>query len=65
LFTGGGVDQLLSQIVPAFTVLAYSFGVAYVVAKVIDRTVGFRIEPDEEVAGIDSVLHGEEGYALT
>jgi Amt family ammonium transporter len=66
LFTGGGnLDQLIVQLVPAVAIGVYSFVVAYVLGKVIDTTVGFRIKADEEAAGIDSVLHGEEGYALT
>lgn len=65
LFTGGGnLDQLGTQAVTAFSVLAFSFIVAYVVGTIIEKTIGFRIKEDEEAAGIDSVLHGEEGYAL-
>ena len=65
LFTGGGnLDQLILQVVSAVGVAAYSFIVSYAIAKGIDSTIGFRVKPDEEAAGIDSVLHGEEGYAL-
>lgn len=64
MFTGGGIDQLLSQIVPAVAVAAYSFAVAYALGKAIDAAVGFRVKADEEAAGIDSVLHGEEGYSI-
>ncbi|AWB92805.1 ammonium transporter [Aeromicrobium chenweiae] len=65
LFTGGGnLDQLILQAVSAIAVAVYSFVVSYAIATVINRTIGFRIHQDEESAGIDSVLHGEEGYAL-
>ncbi len=65
LFTGGGnLDQLIVQVIPAFAVAIYSFVVAFVIGKVIDVTIGFRVHEDEEAAGIDTVLHGEAGYAL-
>ena len=65
LFTGGNLEQLAVQAIPVLAIGAYSFTVAFILGKVIDKTIGFRIKPDEEAAGIDSVLHGEEGYALT
>ncbi len=64
LFTGGNIDQLIVQFIPAVAIATYSFVMAFIIAKVIDATVGFRVTEEEEVAGIDSVLHGGEGYAL-
>ena len=65
LFTGGGnLDQFIVQLIPAAAVGAYSFVVAFILGTIIDKTIGFRIKEDEEAAGIDSVLHGETGYAL-
>jgi len=65
LFTGGGnLNQLGTQVVTSLAVLVFSFVVAYVVGTVIDKAIGFRVKEDEEAAGIDSALHGEEGYAL-
>jgi Amt family ammonium transporter len=66
LFTGGGnLDQLIVQFIPAVAIGAYSFVVAFILGTIINKTIGFRIKEDEEAAGIDSVLHGEEGYALS
>jgi len=65
LFTGSGnLGQLAVQAVAAFTVLIYSFLVAYVLGMVIEKTIGFRIKNEDELAGIDTIVHGEEGYAL-
>jgi Amt family ammonium transporter len=65
LFTGGGsLDQFIVQLIPAVAVGAYSFVVAFILGTIIDKTIGFRIKEDEEAAGIDSVLHGESGYAF-
>ena len=30
----------------------------------IEKTIGFRVKNEDEIAGIDTVVHGEEGYAL-
>jgi Amt family ammonium transporter len=64
LFTGGDAGQLLVQVVAALGVLIYSFVVAYVIGFVIEKTIGFRIKNEDELAGVDTVVHGEEGYVL-
>lgn len=64
LLTGGDVRQLVLQLIPTAAVAGYSFAVALVVGLVIERTIGFRVTSEDEIAGIDSVVHGEEGYAL-
>ncbi|KFF59010.1 ammonia channel protein [Cryobacterium sp. MLB-32] len=65
LFTGGGnLGQLAVQAIAAFTVLIYSFIVAYLLGLAIEKTIGFRIKNEDELAGIDTIVHGEEGYAL-
>ncbi|WP_460461279.1 ammonium transporter [Angustibacter peucedani] len=64
LLYGGGVDQLWRQAVGAGAVLVVSFVLAYVIGTVIDKTMGFRITEEAEVAGIDSVEHAETGYDL-
>lgn len=64
LFVGGDAGQLLSQLVPAAAVAGFSFAVAYVIGIVIEKTIGFRIRNEDELAGVDTVVHGEAGYAL-
>lgn len=63
LFTGGNLEQLVVQAIPAFAIAAYSFIVAFVLGTVIDKTIGFRAKEEDEVAGIDLALHGN-GYAI-
>ena len=65
LFLGGDGTQLLVQAIAAFSVLAYSFVLAFAIAFAIEKTIGFRVKNEDEIAGIDSVVHGEEGYVLT
>ncbi|MRJ76868.1 ammonium transporter [Aeromicrobium sp. SMF47] len=62
LFYGGDVTQLGKQIVAAVAVLAYSFVLTYVIGKLIDMTIGFRVSEEDEVTGIDQVEHLETAY---
>ena len=64
LFTGGDLGQLASQAIAAFGVLIYSFVVAFIIGFAIEKTIGFRVKNEDEIAGIDTVVHGEEGYVL-
>jgi ammonium transporter, Amt family len=64
LFYGGGLDQLWRQVVGALAVLAYSGIITFVIGLVIQKTWGFRISEEDEVTGIDSVVHAETGYDL-
>jgi Amt family ammonium transporter len=64
LFTGGDLGQLATQTIAALGVLIYSFVVAFILGFAIEKTIGFRVKNEDEVAGIDTIVHGEEGYAL-
>jgi Amt family ammonium transporter len=56
---------LVKQTIGVVAVLAYSFIVSFLIAKILDKTVGFRISRDEEIAGIDLAIHSERGYELS
>jgi Amt family ammonium transporter len=62
LFYGGGVEQLWKQIVGAVAVLAFSFVMTLVIGFLIQRTIGFRLTEEDEITGIDNVVHAESGY---
>jgi Amt family ammonium transporter len=62
LFYGGGLDQLGKQAVGAFAVLLFSFVVTYVLGLLIQKTIGFRLDEEDEVEGIDGVEHAESAY---
>ncbi|MDQ1563670.1 MAG: ammonium transporter, Amt family, partial [Actinomycetota bacterium] len=57
--------QLGAQAIGGFGVAIYSFIMAYAIGWVIQKTMGFRITNEDEVAGVDTVVHGEEAYELT
>ncbi len=62
LFFGGGLDQLWRQAVGAGAVLLYSVVLTAVIGFAIAKTIGFRIEEEDEVEGIDFTEHSETGY---
>jgi Amt family ammonium transporter len=65
LFYGGGLDQLGKQFVGVGAVLGYSLVVSAILAFVIDKTIGFTVDEDVEVAGIDQAEHAETAYDFT
>ncbi|NAS24055.1 ammonium transporter [Herbidospora sp. NEAU-GS84] len=64
LFYGGGWSQLGLQVLGPVAVGGYSFIVTYVIGKIIDKTMGFRVTQEDEVTGIDITTHAETGYDL-
>ncbi|TXL61153.1 ammonium transporter [Aeromicrobium terrae] len=62
LFYGGGLDQLGRQVVAVVAVGAYAFVVTWIIGTVIDKAIGFRIDEEIEVAGIDQAEHLETAY---
>jgi len=65
LFYGGGFGLLLTQVVAVVVSVAYCAVLTFVIAFVIDKTVGFRITEREEIDGIDITQHAETGYSLS
>ncbi|WP_433616281.1 ammonium transporter [Dactylosporangium sp. CA-139114] len=64
LFYGGGVDLLGRQALAVLVVAVYAFGVTWLVAKGVDRLVGFRVAAEDEHAGLDLVTHAESAYEM-
>ena len=64
LFFGGGLDLLGEQVLSIVVVLAFSFVVTFVLAKLLDLTIGLRVDPATEAGGLDSNVHAETGYGF-
>jgi Amt family ammonium transporter len=64
LFYGGGLKQLGLQVLGPVAVGAYSFILTWIIAKIIDKVMGFRIGAEEEITGVDITSHAETGYDL-
>lgn len=61
----GSWHQFLLQTGVTVVVVVYSFGMAWLIATVIQRTIGFRAAEHAERSGLDLAMHGEQGYAWT
>ncbi len=59
----GNPHQLVVQIIAAGAALIYAFVLTYVLAKIVDMTLGLRVTEDEEYVGLDISQHGEKAYA--
>jgi Amt family ammonium transporter len=64
LLYGGGVSQLGKQSLGALAVLVYAFVVSGMIGLVVDKLMGFRIDEEHEINGIDLVIHAETAYDL-
>ncbi len=62
LFYGGGTELLVAQLTGAVTVMAWAFGLGFVLFKTLDLIMGIRISPEEELSGLDMVEHGGSAY---
>lgn len=58
------VDQLGVQAIGVVATIAYTGVVTWVILRVTDVLVGNRVSEDEEVEGLDLVLHNERGYDI-
>jgi len=55
----GNVTQFTTQIVAAGVSVGYAFVVSYILARVVDATIGLRVTENEEYVGLDISQHGE------
>ncbi len=54
---------LLSQVIAMGSVIIFSGVMTYIIAKVLDLTMGLRVSDEEEYEGLDLSQHGERVYA--
>jgi Amt family ammonium transporter len=40
----------------------YSFTIAWILGKIIDKTMGFRVSAEDEATGVDVTQHAETAY---
>jgi ammonium transporter, Amt family len=63
LFYGGGFAQLGKQALAIVVVASYAFTVSFILGKLIDRVMGFRLSAEDETTGVDFTQHAETAYA--
>jgi len=58
----GNFKLFLVQLVSVAVVWAFSFVITFIIAKILDKTVGLAVTYEEETVGLDISQHGEEAY---
>ena len=59
---GGGSKLLVNQLIAIGATFAFSFIVTWVVAKILDATIGLRVNQEDELVGLDQSQHAESAY---
>jgi Amt family ammonium transporter len=59
----GNPKQLGIQALAVVVTMAFTFAVTFVVAKVLDLSIGLRVTAMEEEVGLDISAHGERAYS--
>ena len=62
LFYGGGVRLLLEQLLANGAAIVWSFVMTYAIMKVLQKTIGVRVDAETETTGLDLALHSETAY---
>ena len=62
LFYGGGFSQLGTQLLFVVVHAIFVMGAAGLMFLAIKYTIGLRVTPEEETAGLDTEEHGSPGY---
>ena len=62
LLFGGGFALLITQVLIALAALVFSGVVTFAVAKLLQKTVGWRVSDKDELLGIDLTQHAETAY---
>jgi Amt family ammonium transporter len=59
---GGGSKLLVNQLIAIGATFVFSFVVTWVVAKILDATIGLRVNQEDELVGLDQSQHAESAY---
>lgn len=57
-------EQLLAQLLSIIVTVVYCGVLSWVILKIVDATVGLRVDETQELEGLDLSLHDERGYDL-
>ncbi len=58
----GNAGQMVNQAIGCLIAIVLGMVGTYVILKVCDALLGVRVEKQDEIAGLDLTMHGEEGY---
>jgi len=60
----GNAKQLMIQLIAVLAAGAYAFVVTLIISFVLDKTIGLRVEKEDEIMGLDQTQHSESGYNM-
>ncbi len=62
LFYGGGITQLITQIIVALFAVVFSGVMTLIIGSAIKATMGLKVSDEAESIGLDLAIHGETAY---
>ena len=60
----GNAKQLMIQLIAVVAAGAYAFIVTLVISFILDKTIGLRVDKEDEIMGLDQTQHSESGYNM-
>ncbi len=60
----GNFKQLMIQLIAVLAAGAYAFFVTFILAFVLEKTIGLRVDKEDEIMGLDQTQHSESGYNM-
>ncbi len=60
----GNAKQLMIQLIAVVAAGAYAFIVTFILAFILDKTIGLRVEKEDEIMGLDQTQHSESAYNM-
>ncbi|ADC47175.1 ammonium transporter Amt [Methanobrevibacter ruminantium M1] len=60
----GNPGQVTIQVISVIVTIVYAFTISFILAKILDKTMGIRVDEKTEIEGLDTKIHKESGYRL-
>jgi Amt family ammonium transporter len=54
----------MTQLIAVVAVGAYAVIVTLIISFVLDKTIGLRVDKEDEIMGLDQTQHSESGYNM-
>jgi Amt family ammonium transporter len=58
----GGSHQFINQLIGVLFTVALGAGGTFIIVKIVDATIGLRVDQEDESVGLDLSQHGERAY---
>jgi len=60
----GDTKQFMTQIIAIVAAGLYAVVITLIISFIIDKTIGLRVEKEDEIVGLDQTQHSESGYNM-